>query len=55
MLDFVIHRKSFVPLKNASCMLMNVPKTAKVMDTYKVGNLPRADGIIEQDGGVSEP
>lgn len=55
MLDFVIHRKSFVPLKNASCMLINVPKTAKVMATYKVENLPRVEGIIKQDGGVSEP
>lgn len=55
MLDIVIHRKSFVPLKNASCILINVPKTAKVMATYKVGNLPHIDGIITQDEVVSEP
>lgn len=55
MLDFVIHRKSFVPLKNASCILINVPKTAKVVATCKVGHLPCIDRIIKQDGGVSEP
>lgn len=55
MLDFVIHRKSFVPLKNASCVLINVPKTAKVVATCKVGHLPCIDRIIKQDGGGSEP
>ena len=55
MLVFIIHRKSFVPLKNSSCILINVPKTAKVMVTYKVGNLPHIDRIIKQDGGVNEP
>lgn len=54
LLVFNIHRKSYVPLKNASCVLVNVPKTTKVMVAYKVGNLPHIDNIIKWDGGVNE-
>lgn len=29
-------KKIFVPLKNASCILINLPKATKVMAAYKV-------------------
>lgn len=32
-----------------------MPKTTKVMVTYKVGKLPHIDRIIKQDRGVNEP
>lgn len=40
LLVFIIHRKSFVLLKNASRILINLPKATKVMVAYKVGNKP---------------
>lgn len=54
MLVFIIHRKCFAPLKNASRIVINVPKTTKVMVTYKVGNLPHIGRIMKWNRGVNE-